>query len=124
MDQAMPRVYLIYHNRMFGDALRAVLATQPEITLVGMTDCPLEIAADVTALLPDVVLLEEIEDGSAAEDVRAILTSPMPHRLITLRLDVDDMHVWSQKWHQTVRAQDLVRAILVTENDAAEEDTP
>lgn len=117
----MPRVYLIYHNRIFGDALRAVLAAQPAITLVGMTDHADAIAADVTALLPDVILLEETEEGAAAEDVRAILTSPTPHRLITLRLDVDDMHVWSQKWHQTVRAQDLVRAILATETDGAGE---
>jgi hypothetical protein len=32
--------------------------------------------------------------------------------LITLRLDEDGMRVWSQSWQQTVRAQDLVEAII------------
>ncbi len=114
----MPRVYLVYHNRIFGDALRAILATQPGIELVGMADASAQIVTDVAMLRPDVILLEETELGLTADDARAVLAGPAPHRLITLRLDADGMHVWSQTWRQTVQAQDLVEAIIADERDA------
>jgi DNA-binding NarL/FixJ family response regulator len=113
----MPRVYLVYHNRIFCDALRAILTTQPGIELVGMTSTSTQIASDVVTLGPDVILLEETEDGPAVEDVRALLTSPTPHRFITLRSDVDGMHVWSQTWWQTVQPQDLLEAIIAGGSD-------
>lgn len=113
----MPRLYLIYRNQMFSDAICALLKTHAEIELVGITNEPDWLAADVATLVPDVILMEEGEDGSAVSDVRTILTSPIPGRLITLRLDADGMHVWSQTWRQTVRTQDLVEAILTTGED-------
>jgi chemotaxis response regulator CheB len=90
----------------------AVLGTHPEIELVGATDNPDQVAADVSSLAPDVVLLEETGDGLAVSNVSSILSSPMPCRLITLHLDENGMHVWSQTWRQTVRPQDLVEAII------------
>ena len=108
----MSRVYLIFRNQLFGDAIGAILRARPEIELVGATDQPDQVAADVVALAPDVVLLEETCDGPAVADLHHILSSPIPCRLITLRLDEDGMHVWSQSWQQTVRAQDLVEAII------------
>lgn len=113
----MQRVYLVYHNRIFGDALHAILTTQPGIELVGMAQTSTQLAADVAATATDVILLEETDDGPAVEEVRALLASPAPHRLITLRLDVDGMHVWSQTWRQTVQTRDLVEAIVGGEHD-------
>lgn len=120
----MPRVYLIYHNRMFGDAIRAVLAAQPQIDLVGMSNSPDQIATDMASLRPDVILLEETEDGPTVGDVRTFLSNPLAHRLITLRLDTDGMRVWSQTWRQTVHPQDLVEAIMTTEQDRSGESEP
>lgn len=108
----MPRVYLIFRNQLFSDVICAVLSTHPEIELVAATDKPDQVAADVAALAPDVILLEEADDGPAISDVRSILSSPIPCRLITLRLDENGMHVWSQTWRQTVRTQDLVEAVI------------
>jgi DNA-binding NarL/FixJ family response regulator len=109
----VPRVYLIFRNQIFSDAVCAVLDTHSEIEIVGMTNEPDRMTADIAALSPDVILLEEAVVG----DVRSILTSPIPYRLITLRLDADGMHVWSQTWRQTVRSQDLVEAILTAGED-------
>lgn len=108
----MPRVYLIFRNQLFSDVICAVLNTHPEIELVAATDKPDQVAADVAALAPDVILLEEADDGPAISDVRSILSSPIPCRLITLRLDENGMYVWSRTWRQTVRTQDLVEAII------------
>ena len=108
----MPRVYLIFRNQLFSDAVRAVLRTHPEIELVGATSEPEHVTTDVVALTPDVILLEETGGGAAMSDVHALLSSPILYRLITLRLDEDGMHVWSQTWRQTARTQDLVQAII------------
>jgi len=108
----VPRVYLVFSNQMFSDAIGAILKTHPEIELVGVTNEPDRLAADMATLSPDVILVEEAKHGSMVGEVRTILTSPIPCRLITLRLDADEMHVWSQTWRQTVRTQDLVEAIV------------
>lgn len=110
-------MYVIFRNQMFSDVVCAILKTHPEISLVSATDDPDRVAADVAALAPDVILLEEGEDGPAVGDVRTILASPIPCRLITLRLDADGMHVWSQIWRASVRTQDLVEAILTAGED-------
>jgi chemotaxis response regulator CheB len=106
------RVYLIFRNQLFNDAVGAVLGTHPDIKLVGATDNPDQVAADVASLAPDVVLLEETGDGLAMNNVSSILSSRTPCRLITLHLDENGMHVWSQTWRQTVHPQDLVEAII------------
>ncbi len=108
----MSRVYLIFRNQLFSDAVGAVLRTHSEIELVGSTDNPEQVADDVSALAPDVILLEETDDGPVISNVHRILSSPIPFRLIMLRLDENGMHVWSQTWRQTVRPQDLVEAII------------
>lgn len=109
--RVVPRVYLVFRNQIFGDAVRAVLSMHPKIELVGATNDPGRIADDIDALAPDVLLLEEAHDGPVIDDVHTILSSPIPCRLITMRLDEDGMHVWSQTWRHTVSAQDLVEAI-------------
>jgi hypothetical protein len=110
-------VYLIYRNRLFRDTVAAILTTQPEIRLLGAADQPDKAASEITARAPSVILLEEVEDGPSLRDVQYILTSPIPYRLITLRLDQDGMHVWSQTWRQTVSPQDLVEAIITAKED-------
>ena len=113
----MPHVYLVFCNQIFSDAICAILETHPEIELVGTTNQRDRVAADVATLNPDVILVEEVEDGSALDDVHAILTSPKPYRLITLRLDAEEMHVWSQSWRETVSTDDLVEAIVTAGED-------
>ncbi len=108
----MPRIYVIYHNRMFAEAIGAVLATQPTIDLVGMSNNPDQILADMVARAPDVILLEETQSGLTYRDVCLFLTNPLAQRLITLRSDQDGMRVWSQTWRRTVGTQDLMEAIL------------
>ena len=108
----MAGVYLIFRNRLFRDTVAAILTAQPEIKLLGATDQPDRAASEIATLAPNVILLEEVEDGPSLRDVHHILTSPIPCRLITLGLDQDGMHVWSQTWRQTVSPQDLVEAII------------
>ena len=113
----MPGVYLIFRNRLFRDTVAAILTTRPEIKLLGATDQPDRAASEIAALAPSVILLEEVEDGPFILDVHHILTSPIPCRLITLRLDQDGMHVWSQTWRQTVGPEDLVEAVITARED-------
>ena len=108
----MPRVYLVFRNQLFSDAVHAVLQTHPEIELVGATSEPEQVTADVAALTPDVILLEETGGRPVMSEVHTLLSSPIPYRLITLRLDEDGMHVWSQTWRRTVQPEDLVQAIV------------
>jgi len=113
----VPRVYLVFCNQIFRDAICAVLETHPEIELVGVTNERGRVAVDIATLNPDVILVEEVEDGSVLDDIHAILTSPKPYRLITLQLDADEMHVWSQTWRETVSTDDLVEAIVTAGED-------
>ena len=113
----MAGVYLIYRNRLFRDAVAAILTTRPQIMLLGATDQPEKAASEIAELAPSVILLEEVEDGPSMRDFHHILSSPNPCRLITLRLDQDGMHVWSQTWRQTVGPQDLVEAIITARED-------
>jgi DNA-binding NarL/FixJ family response regulator len=110
-------VYLIFRNQLFRDAVAAILAAHPEIKLLGVTNRPERAASEITALAPSVILLEDTEDGPSIHDVHRILTSSIPCRLITLRLDQDGMHVWSQTWRQTVGPEDLVEAIVTARED-------
>ena len=110
-------VYLIFRNRLFGDAVRAILATHPEIRLLGASDRSPVAATEIASLTPNVILLEEVDGGASAADVQCILTSPTPCRLITLRLDHDGMHVWTGTWRQTVSPRDLVEAITTARED-------
>jgi DNA-binding NarL/FixJ family response regulator len=105
-------VYLLFRNQLFNDAIGTVLRTHPEIELVGATDRPEQVAIDIAALAPDVILLEEADDPPATADAVCILSSRVPYRLITLRLDKNGMHVWSRTWCQMVRTQDLTEAII------------
>jgi hypothetical protein len=104
-------VYVIYRNRMFGDAIQAVLRRHPGICLLGATDDPENAQAGIALLAPDVILLEEASDRPPVP-VQAILTNPIPCRLVTLCLDRDGMHVWSQQWRASVGPDDLVEAIV------------
>lgn len=115
----MPRVYVIFRNQLFGDAIRAVLRAHHDIELVGATTEPDQVVTDVAALTPDVILLEETEGSPAMTDLYVLLFSPIPCRLITLRLDEDGMHVWSQTWRRTVQTQDLVQAIMTADSTGA-----
>ena len=108
----MSRVYLVFRNELFRDAICAVLGTHPEIERVGVTDKPDRVAADIAALAPEVVLMEETDEGPAVRDMHTILSTSNPCPLITLRLDKNGMHVWHQTWRQIVRTQDLVAAII------------
>jgi chemotaxis response regulator CheB len=105
-------VYLIFRNQLFSDAIGALLGTYAEIELVGANDNPNQVATDISTLAPDVVLLEGTDGAPAISDVYTILSNPLPFRVITLGLDEDGMHVWSQTWRQTVRPRDLVEAII------------
>ncbi|MFQ5595081.1 MAG: hypothetical protein ACE5HA_13125 [Anaerolineae bacterium] len=117
----MPRVYLIFRNQLFSDAIHAILRAHANIDLVGATTEPDQVVADVVALTPDVILLEETEGSPAMTGIHALLSSPIPYRLITLRLDEDGMHVWSQIWRRTVQAEDLVQAIVTADTTGANE---
>jgi len=86
-------VYLIFRNRLFRDTVGAILATRPEIKLLGATDQPDRAASEIAALAPNVILLEEVEDDPSMRYFHHILTNPIPCRLITLGLDQDGMHV-------------------------------
>jgi hypothetical protein len=111
-------VYVIYRNRMFGDAVKAILASDPRIRLLGATDDGESTQAAIDGLAPDVILLEEASDRPLM-NLQAILTSPVPCRLVTLCLDRDGMHVWSQEWRATVNSRDLLQAIVPKDDSQA-----
>ena len=113
----MAGVYLIFRNRLFRDVVGAILTAHAEIKLLGATDQPDRAAVEIASLAPNVVLLEEVADGPSIRDFHHVLNSPIPCRLITLRLDQDGMHVWSQTWRQTVGPEDLVDAIVTAGGD-------
>lgn len=107
----MAEVYLIYQNRLFGDVVRAVLATYPEIKLLGATDLAHVTSRDVVALAPAVILFEEVDGSPAIAAANHLLTGLGRCRLITLHADHGGMHVWRGTWQETVEPGDLVNAI-------------
>ena len=116
-------VYVIYRNRMVGDAVQAVLRRHAGISVLGATDDPDLAQAGIVRLGPDVILLEETSDGAAA-CVQALLSNPVPCRLVTLCLDRDGMHVWSQEWWANIGPDDLVEAIVSANEGHPRRDAP
>ena len=114
----MIRVYLIFRTRMLSDAVCAILQDHPDIELVGSAPAPERIADEVVCLRPDVILLEEDEQGSAIVGVRNLLANPDTCRLIMLRVDDDGMHVWSQTRHRSIKPQDLTNAIVTAKDNS------
>lgn len=118
----MTGVYVIYRNRMFGDAIQAVLRRHPGIRLLGATDDPERAEAGIACLTPDVILVEEAA-GQSSVHVQSILTNPVPCRLVMLCPDRDGMHVWSQQWRASVGPDDLVDAVVSVHNGQHEDVT-
>lgn len=108
----MTGVYLIYRNRLFGDVVEAILRRHPDIRLLAATDDPESVQAGIDRFAPDVILLEAASDDRPPVQVLGILTHPVPCRLVTLCLDRDSMHVWSQQWRASAGPEDLVQAIV------------
>lgn len=108
----MADVFLIYQNRLFGDVVRAILATHPEIRLLGASDLAQVSACDLAALAPTVILLEETDGAPAIVCADRLLAGLDCFRLITLAADNNGMHVWQGTWQETIEPADLVHAII------------
>lgn len=108
----MTTVYLLFRTQMFREAVSAILQTAPAIELVGMAEEIGQALAEMDEIQPDVLFWEQPPDGSASADVTALLNSPTPPRLILLRLDGDEISIWSPSRRGAVHAQDLLDAVL------------
>jgi len=115
----MIRVYLIFSTPLFRDAVTAIMANHGGIDLVGSNQGTAFDHEELLALRPDVVLLEADETGPMVAGVRKLLSDVTACRLITLRMDADGMHIWSQTWQPKVFPKDLVDAIAMTEGATA-----
>lgn len=107
-----PRVYLIGVNRLVCEGVNALLRREG-IELIGMeTDSKLALA-QVSALEPDVVLIES--DGKSDAGVLAALTqlSCDSDKLLLIRISVvdEELHIYHQEQRRFINTQDLVGAI-------------
>lgn len=111
----MSKVYLLFQTRIFQEAVQAILSTHPAIELVGSAAKIPQALEEIATRQPDVIFLEQSLIESATSDLTALLNSRTPSRLILLRLDGDEISIWSPSRLRSVHAQDLLAAVLESE---------
>ncbi len=105
------QVLVIYRNPLFAHSIRAALQSHPEVAVVGEIDQWSLAEAAIARLEPDVIVIEEAEDGSADLVLRALSARESPWRLVAMRLDETSMHILSGTWQPVTCAQDLIDAL-------------
>ncbi len=87
----MTSVLLVDDHPLFLDGVRAALAGQPDIEVVGETH---DVAGAVEAagrLTPDVVLMDlNLPDGSGIDATRAVLAASPGTRVLVVTMSADD----------------------------------
>ncbi|MEW6217247.1 MAG: hypothetical protein AB1543_06155 [Candidatus Bipolaricaulota bacterium] len=106
----MRRVYIVWRNQLFHESVRLLLR-HPSVALVGGTSDQASSQAQVTALEPDVVIVEKAEAGGLSNGETLAILRRGP-KVIFLSLDDNEMSIY-QRQHSTVAsAEDLLRLIL------------
>ncbi len=108
----MKRVFILSRHSLLSEGLKALLAREPELEIVGHeTDLERAVAC-IAALEPDVVIVDATEctgDGSRAT-IR-ILEAGLRPCVITLNLRDNTLSIYHGE-HRTVReVEDFVKAI-------------
>lgn len=111
----MSKVYLLFQTRIFQEAVQAILSTHPAIELVGAATEISQALEEIAVCHPDVIFLEQSLIEGATGDLTALLNSRTPSRLILLRLDGDEISIWSPSRLRSVHARDLLAAVLESE---------
>ncbi len=84
-------MFLADHHILFREGLTGLLSAEPGIEVVGGTAAAHEVAERVTALQPDILLLDPLMAGEMAIDmVRAVHSSSPATRIIILTVDLND----------------------------------
>jgi two-component system, NarL family, response regulator LiaR len=88
----MARIFIIDDHPIIREALSALLDSQPDFEVSGSAGAGREGVEQVTALRPDVVLLDlDLPDGEGTQFIPAILQSPStPKVIIFTAYDSDD----------------------------------
>ena len=85
------RVLLIDDHAVLRVGLRALLATIPDITIVGDGSSGLEAVALAKRLLPDVVVLDlDMSDGDGATATRALCAMPRAPKILILSVHAEE----------------------------------
>ncbi|NIS79007.1 MAG: hypothetical protein GTO14_02010 [Anaerolineales bacterium] len=106
------RVYIIWTHPLFHESVRLLLR-HPQVELVGATSDHSTARNQITALEPDVVIIEEVNgEGRENEDTVAILRAAP--RVIHLSLANNELSIFHRERHTVTQVEDLVSLITST----------
>jgi DNA-binding NarL/FixJ family response regulator len=105
------RVFVIWVHPIFHDSVR-VLLQRPDVDWVGATNDHAAAPAQIAALRPDTVLIEEDEGGDASAEALSILASSVADvRVIRLSMADNELNIYHREHRTVAKADDLFRLI-------------
>ena len=103
-------VFVIWTNPLFLESIRALLKN-PDIQLVGAGSNFSQAQKEITALRPDVVIIESSSDGNSIDcETLPILKSGS--RVIQMSLDDNELNLFQHQHRTLAEAEDLLTMIL------------
>ncbi len=103
-------VFVIWTNPLFLESIRALLKN-PNIQLVGAGSNFSQAQKEITALRPDVVIIESSSDGNSIDcETLPILKSGS--RVIQMSLDDNELNLFQHQHRTLAEAEDLLTMIL------------
>jgi AmiR/NasT family two-component response regulator len=103
-------VFVIWTNPLFLESIRALLKN-PEIQLVGAGSNFSQAQKEISALQPNVVIIESSSDGPPTDyETLPILKSGS--RVIQMSLDDNELNIFQHQHRTLAEAEDLLTMIL------------
>jgi len=105
------RVFLIYTHPLFFEAVRLMLQ-RSDVTLVGQTTSPAQIRDALQQLHPDIILVEEKEDGFSQSIAEVLAAGPGRVRIVGLNLSNNRLNIYDRKQQVVGQLEDLITLLL------------
>lgn len=114
---AVPRVLVLFHNQLFGQAVRAILEQAGAIEVVGIRPCWQVTVEGIRSLAPNVIIAERERanppGGCAMEMAEFMFAGEVPGvRVIFLSLENGRARVCDSWYLQDVGRDELLEVIL------------
>lgn len=109
--QVTCRIYIVYHHALFAQGIRSLLRGRPAMRVIGMQSDVAKAVEAVSALRPEVIIVEESDAAVQSPTLGAILERHPTGRVVTLDLDHNFATVYDRHRVITTQPAHLVKAI-------------
>lgn len=107
----VPRVFIVWTNRLFYESVR-VLLEHPNVQVVGASHEHAAARAEIEALRPDTILIEESEDPTRNGEALLLLeTSAWNPWILRMSMHDNELRAYHREQRTIEHADDLLKMI-------------